>query len=251
MKKFNKLIVEGRNYKLTSKRKYKQLYRFKKETIEKVFNFAYDMSFGGKGQHRDHRSGGKKHRKNGEIFINTFQGKLAECCIYNFLFKKVDNLTEPDFETFDLGIWDSFDLELNGKKIAVKSTKFYGNLMLLESKDWTSEAEYKPNLDKGNALYDFFVLIRISGDGEMIMKNNKLLYSDECDREKLHEIICSKNWGGDIPGFITNDNLKNIIKHNYIIPKEAMLGKDTEMDAENYYVQSGDMSEIQDLLKLL
>ncbi|MFB5195317.1 hypothetical protein ACE198_10440 [Neobacillus sp. KR4-4] len=48
------------------------------EIVQKAFNFAYDMSFGKKGKHRTTRTGGDAERTNGEIFTNTFQGKLSE-----------------------------------------------------------------------------------------------------------------------------------------------------------------------------
>ena len=35
------------------------------DTVKKVFDFAYEMSYG-TGEHRNHRSGGDLKRKNGE-----------------------------------------------------------------------------------------------------------------------------------------------------------------------------------------
>ena len=79
------------------------------------------MTFGNRGAHRNHRTGGTILRKQGEIFPNTFQGKLAECAACN-LFYKVDRKVFPDFSVSKLGVWDSVDVVVNGKKIAVKST---------------------------------------------------------------------------------------------------------------------------------
>ena len=44
--------------------------------------------------------------------------------------------------------------------------------------------------------------------------------------------------------FISNlyKNQINIIKNNNVIPKSALLGKNTKMDAENYYIETGEMN---------
>lgn len=55
----------------------------------------------------EHRNGGELNRKNGEIFINTFQGKLAELAVYNEIYKLSNDvykkLSIPDFNIFGLG----------------------------------------------------------------------------------------------------------------------------------------------------
>lgn len=98
------------------------------------------MSFGNKGQHRDHRTGGNNKRKNGEIFINTFQGKLSEIAVSYFIRKlnktASKKLSKLDFETNSLGIWDDTDITVGNIKISVKFTSNKGNLLLLETKDW-------------------------------------------------------------------------------------------------------------------
>lgn len=208
------------------------------------------MSFGGKGEHRDHRSGGKSIRRKGQIFANTFQGKLAEFSIYNELSSKGISMDEPDLESYDLGRWDNYDFCINDKKISVKSTKFYGNLLLLEKKDWDENGEYIPNKDSGFSRYDYFILVRIKGNIEAIMRENKCLYSDVVRKDILEESITSKKWSYDIPGFITHKDLITVINDKYIIPQEAELNN-TKMDADNYYVQSGDMRDIHELFDML
>ena len=64
----------------------------KSSTIEKTFDFAYDMTFNKQGEHRNHRSGGTHVRRQGEIFADTFQGKLAEFAIYNHLISKREDI---------------------------------------------------------------------------------------------------------------------------------------------------------------
>lgn len=242
-------------YCITRKRNFKGESFLSKDDIEKVFNFAYEMAFG-KGEHRKYRSGGTKRRRNGEVFINTFQGKLAELAVHKE-FKKLNpkaykKLSEIDFEVYGLGKWDSVDLSLNDKKFSIKSTKFYGNLLLLEKKDWNENGEYLPNKEAELPyIYDYFVLVRISPDGELLMKREKMLYSDNAERDKLKEIITSQKWEYDIPGYISHGDLKYIINNGFVIQKGDLLNCKIEMDADNYYVQSGDLKDFKDLVKIL
>ncbi|NFS12031.1 hypothetical protein FDE77_12340 [Clostridium botulinum] len=246
-----KLNSSNNTYVFTSTKNFNKIHDFKSESIKLAFDFAYNMSFGGKGEHRNHRSGGDHKRKNGEIFINAFQGKLAEFGIFNEFHRNKIEIEVPDLETYELGKWDKYDFEVNDKKIAVKSTKNYGQLLLLETKDWTSKGEYKPNLSTGNAIYDYFILVRVSPSGEDIMKKNKMLYSNEIDKFTLEKIITSELWAYDIPGFINNKELVYAIENKFILPKLGQLGAKTKMDAENYYIQTGDMHDINEIFKLI
>lgn len=235
----------GNNYSINTKK------FFSNETItiipsglKKIFNFAYDMTFGGKGEHRDHRSGGETKRRNGEIFINVFQGKLAECGVYKFFRQNNIKLPSPDFKLYDLGKWDSCDFNYKNMNISVKSTTYFGNLMLLETKDWDTNGCYIPNSLK----YDYHILVRIKPDGKRLMKSKKLFFSDFCDKDALEKIIFNEKWEIEVTGYITNDDLKYLINNNYILPQGAILNEATKMDAENYYVQAGNLREINNIL---
>ena len=245
--------IENNEFIVNNKRAYKEIRTFKENTVEKVFDFAYEMSYG-QGEHRVHRSGGNLQRKNGEIFINTFQGKLAELAIYNEFFnlnKEVFNkLSQPDFDVYGLGKWDDMDLSLGKTIFSIKSTKYYGNLLLLETKDWDENAQYIPNLKIGETShYDYIILVRVAEDGEAIMKSNGLLHSNEVDRERLFNIINDYKWGYDIPGYIAHDDFINIIKNKQIIPKGVLLNSKTTMDAENYYEETGKLKDFFELVK--
>lgn len=185
-------------------------------------------------------------RKNGEIFANTFQGKLAECAVYNELHNKTD-ITMPDFDTYELGKWDTVDLKINGYEVSVKSTKAFGNLLLLETKDWNENGVYLPN----RAPYDYTLLVRMNPYCEDILKRARLLYSDTADISVLNNIICGESWKYDFAGFISLDELQYIIRNRLILPQGAMLNRRTKMDAENYYVQAGDMHEISEFLEAI
>lgn len=221
------------------------------DDVDECFEFAYGMTFGGRGAHRDHRSGGQAHRHLGEIFINTFQGKLAEFALYNYavLVGEMD-IDPPDTEMMELTRWDSFDMDIQGSIINVKSTKKRGNLLLLETKDWDSEGRYRPNSESGCEEYDFFVLARVDPDGERIMREQGLLYADIADADVLHKTILSERWRVNLAGYITGEELiDGVIEPGHILPQNSMLNGYTRMDAENYYVQAGDMHEIDELLK--
>lgn len=242
-KKINGLFIN-------SSVKFSPISAFKSETIEKVFEFAYGMSFGKEGEHRIYRSGGTHQRKMGEIFANVFQGKLAEFAFYNAVHGKLE-VNLPDLAKWELGVWDDTDFIVMDKKINIKSTKSFGNLLLLETKDWNKNGQYIPNIEKKSSTYDYFVLVRMNPFCEDIMKQNKILYSNVTDKGKLKTKVLSETWEYDIPGWISHDDLKMIINDGHIIKQGEMLNGRTKMDAENYYVQSGDMKRIDKLVEFL
>ena len=184
--------------------------------IRNAREFANNMTSKQQGEHREYRTGGSHYRSSKEIFINAFQGKLAEVAFYEYFKDKGLPINQPDFETYPIGQWDTFDFLINNKKINVKSTKHFGNLMLLEQGDWNNNAEYIPNLSTNNHIYDLFVLLRIDS------KTNKY----------------------DIPGFVTRSDLLQIIEQQHIIKKGQLLNGKIPMDANNYYLQAGDMRSI-------
>lgn len=245
--KFEPLRREENSYITTRKVAFKKVRDLKEETIDRVFDFAYTMAFDE--MHRKTRSGGRTKRKNGEVFANTFQGKLAECAAVNF-FYKYDDTIEIDFDTYDLGIWDKVDLTVCKKEVAVKSTKRFGQLLLLETKDWNHLGKYIPNLGTPNDTYDYIVMVRIDPSCEDLMKKNRLLYKDEIERTVLKNLVSQQNWSYDYVGYINNGDLKQIIKGKHIIPQGALLNGSTPMDAENYYVQAGDMRKLTDFDKI-
>lgn len=175
-------------YEFTNIREFESNKEVDKELVLEVFKFAYGMSFGNEGHHRKNRSGGKNKRKNGEIFADTFQGKLAEFAFWKELNENSIILSKPDINRTPLGTWDTVDFEYNGYKIAVKSTKSYGHLLLLETADWDNEGLYIPNENSGNGEYDFFILIRINPFTQQLLKTKKLLFSNDVIKEDLEKI---------------------------------------------------------------
>ena len=101
-----------------------------------MLEFAHAMTFGKSGEHRKYRSGGSHLRKNGKIFCDTFQGKLAEFFVNKELTRMSINCPKPSIEEQGLGVWDDEDFSIKNTLINVKSMAFFSNLLLLETKDW-------------------------------------------------------------------------------------------------------------------
>lgn len=234
-------VEEGKEHYYINKRIFfKPIGIVSKADVEATFNFAYDMTFGGKGVHRDHRSGGRQRRRMGQIFADAFQGKLAEFAMIDALSKRGVQVPPPDLETYGKGQWDLADLKIAGRLISIKSTKAIGNLILLETKDWDEEGRYLPS----NTIYRYHFMVRLRPFGTEIMKKNELLDSDEADRDTLAKLIMQEKWEYDIPGYIHFLDLGEVIRGKQIIPRGAFLGWKTLMDADNYYVQAGSLRGI-------
>jgi hypothetical protein len=223
-----------------------------KKILLDSFNFSYQMIFED-GHHRKHRSGGLNHRKKGELFANTFQGKIAEFIVFQELINSgLENCTAPDISINGKGIWDDVDLIYANKKINIKSTVFFANLFLLEKKDWNLNGEYIPNLKKdGTNNYDYFILVRIKPDLKKILKEHKLFYSDTISKEILKELIFKQKWTYDFGGICSIKTIKHIIKEEYCIPQHSLLNGSIKMDASNYYIQCGDLKEFDYLVEEL
>lgn len=240
---FMKLKREGNNYFTTSIKKFIPL-EIEEDIITKSFEFAYEMAFGN-GYHRNHRSGGQAERTPADIFCNTLQGKIAEIVVYDFFLTKGLHCEPLDFSINGKGVWDEADLVVNKNKISIKSTGHFSNLLLLETKDWDMQGSYIPNNCEGSNIYDYFILVRI--------KPNTISFRYAGDFEKsslLSEILAFK-WYYEIAGCCSKKTLEYIINENYIIPKNSLLNGKTKMDAENYYIQAGELKDINQLIHLL
>lgn len=247
---FKKLTQSGSNFLINNSRGFARTCDLG-DYVPRVFDFAFGMTFGNAGEHRNHRTGGQAGRKNGELFINTFQGKLAEFGIHQYLRANDIITAEPDLGMWALGRWDDSDLVVNGIKINVKSAAHFSNLLLLETGDWTGDGLYIPNNQTEQEAYSFFILSRIKPDGKKLMRDNRLMFSNTVEEQTLRNIITEQRWEFDIAGFINRDELRELIRLQYILPQNSLLNGKTSMDAENYYCQSGDMHPIGDIIPLL
>jgi hypothetical protein len=221
-----------------------------KQDFESALEFAFQMAFGQVGEHRAYRSGGNHRRKNGEIFSNTLQGKLAEIYFYRLLRDKIE-ISYPTLSLDPLGTWDDGDFVVNEKLISVKSTKHYGNLLLLERNDWTQDGAYVPSINSESRSYSAFVLVRISPDFDRLMRSRRLLYESNLQKQLLENISGELDWMFDVPGWIGINDLRSIIKSGEYLKQGHMLNGRTKMDADNYYVQTGDLRKIKTLIERL
>jgi len=219
----------------------------KRDYVNETLDFAYAMTFGRDGEHRKYRSGGSHTRKNGEVFCDTFQGKLAEFFVYQRLTSIGVDCPKPDVEKWGLGKWDDEDFSINNNLINVKSMAFFSNLLLLETKDWDETGKYIPN----NKTYDYFFVVRIKPELKKEFKNQRMLYSDDISLERIKSILEKQSFFADIPGYVTNSFLKEKIQAKQMLPKGSMLNGRIKMDAENYYVLSVDLEEFDNIKQYL
>lgn len=255
--KLNKLIKSKDNNKLnllSNPFHFMELGKLEYKFIRESYEFAYNMSFTSDGHHRKNRSGGSEKRKNVQIFCDAFNGKLGEFAVYQYFQKNKINIPYPDLSLMGKGKWDSCDfyLEKIQKNISIKTTKRVGNLLLLETKDWNDKGEYIPNIGTGNMKYDDFLLTRVDSDIISNLKKEKLYYLDEIEINKLESLLKMSSYDFDIAGVVSIEMLRKAIKERNIIKKDDFLQTlNTKLDAENYYIQSGDMYEINSYIKYL
>ncbi|SDN79014.1 hypothetical protein [Alkalicoccus daliensis] len=246
--------AEGTIHTFTNIKHFKPEKKFNSQTIDEVFKFAYGMSFGKKGIHRNYRSGGSHLRRNGELFADTFQGKLAEYAIYNKFTSEGLDVPLPDNDMYSLGAWDSGDFEIGNRKLSIKSTKSYGQLLLLETKDWNKGGLYIPDIEKNGGKYDATILVRLRPFASDLLKTKRLLYSDQATETELYKIITNETYEYDFGGVVTIGDLKKAIDNGHYILKDSYInriGNNNKLDASNYYVQTGDMKSVDSLIKHL
>ncbi|BDD08717.1 hypothetical protein FUAX_11490 [Fulvitalea axinellae] len=217
------------------------------ELLKRSLRFAFDMTYGQKGQHRPNRSGGDIQRDDWILFANTFQGKLAEFCLQSQLAGAGADIPEPDTETWALGQWDRYDLISDGKKINVKSAAYFSNLLLLEKHDWNDKAEYLPNMEDDPMFYDYFALVRIKPDIKTLFRKQRPKAGQIVTEKFIWPIVKNEIWQYDIPGQLPREAVAHCIQ-NQKLPKNALLNGRIRMDASNYYIQAGDFRNIHEII---
>jgi hypothetical protein len=237
---------DGHNFFIPTTKKFNPA-QIERNYVNETLDFAYAMTFGKGGEHRKYRSGGSHTRKNGEIFCDTFQGKLAEYFVYQKLISIGVDCPKPDIDKWGLGKWDDEDFVINNKLINVKSMAFFSNLLLLETKDWDETGKYIPN----NKSYDYFFVVRIKPDLKKEFRNQRMLYSDHISLERIKSTLERQSFFADLPGYITNLFLKEKIQEKQILPKGSILNGRIKMDAENFYILSSDFEEFKNVKEFL
>lgn len=243
---------EGNNiYEYTKPNYFANYGTLKYECVIASYAFAYAMSFSEEGHHRRKRSGGSRNRKNVEVFCDTFIGKLGEFSVYQYFRQHGITIDYPDVSIMGEGQWDSYDFVYKGRKIGVKTTKSFGNLILLETKDWSQNAQYIPNLKTGHAEYDDMLFVRVNTNIVTNLRRQRLYYQDNIDVNVLQKEFNLGPYEFDI-SHVPIDLIKAAIQNQSIINKgDYLKSKKTKMDAQNYYIQSGDMYSIQGYIQQL
>jgi hypothetical protein len=215
------------------------------DDIGQCLDFCWAMTYGKSGEHRNHRTGGIQSRNHHAIFQDVFVGKMGEIAFYRWcVARNKSKVSEVDFSCFELGKWDSSDFILENNRgeelhISVKTTKYFGNLLLLEKMDWIAEegkAIYLPNkISEDNGYYDFLVLCRVKSN-----LHELLSYIDESNKESLKSIQDNLKIELQVVGLVDNKFLLEVITSGkYTIFQGDILNSNTVMDADNYYIQSG------------
>ena len=154
--KFSRLDEKDDIFFINSKKIFKGIKFETQNLIKEVYDFTDGMTFNNDGEHRSYRSGGSLNRKNGEIFCNTFQGKLAEFAVYEDLKRNNFDTSRPDLKKYKLGIWDIYDLNLK-EKILQSNQQNILVIYYCWRKKTDNQANYIPNLDKKT---DIFIFVR-------------------------------------------------------------------------------------------
>ena len=245
-----KLRQDGDRYYINRKTPFSGI-QIDENSIIKSLDFSLKMSFGD-GFHREYRSGGTINRTNIEVLSNTFQGKLSEFCVIDYLNKYGLNIDNSiDLSVYGKGVWDTVDLIYESKKINIKSCSYFSNLLLLEKKDWNSKGHYIPNLSSSFYEYDYFILVRIKDDIKSILKKINTSQPKEFIIDSIRKTVHNLKFYYDIPGYFTTKTLIHIINNKYLLPKDSFLNGKIKMDASNYYLQSGDLRSIDFLINEL
>jgi len=193
--------------------------------VKRCFEFARKMADPNEfGAHNPNAFGGNERRDTDEIFQNAFQGKIAEFAFYN-VFKNRVSINEPDMDMWEQGKWEDTDfiLEKDHKKYAIslKSTKYSGNLLLLERDRYNENGEYLENAVGGDPIvHDYIFLARVKGIDSKFADN----YNDK----KLSQIQA------EISGYITNKMFRDCIMKNRYIQQGVLIGG-KPLKVDNYW----------------
>lgn len=223
------------------------------QAIERSKNFAYAMTFGGRGHHRAVRSGGNHVRMNGEIFLNTFNGKLGEFAVHEYITRLGYKVSDVDLSIAGEGVWDNGDFIVEGVNISVKTIKDYSQLLLLERTDWNQVGQYIPDLNNPEARQvDLHILVKLKGntDLEKELKKKRKFFS-ELTLEEIDKLLKDYQVHADVVGFATTEMLQEAIRDAQLVYQGEFLGKGTPIQADNYYIQAGDLLPMPQLTELL
>ncbi len=195
--------------------------------VKSCLDFAQAMAYGN-GHHQALAFAGDNHRRSpSQIFRDTLQGKIAEFGIHTFLHRKGVKVDEfPSCEVWGEGEWEDCDFTLNNGvvSVSVKSTKHFGNLLLLECHRYNQEGLYlEPSQGTQPIKHDYVFLVRVKG----------VTHSSVTAYNTSSAIKC------EVTGFITHMDFCELINRSQIIRKGVKIG--IPMIVDNYYVCANDL----------
>lgn len=207
----------------------------KEHSIKKCLDFAEMMVYGDGYQNPNSFGNEKEPRVSSEVFRDILQGKISEIGFYNFMFKqKIIPDKKPDFEVWGKGKWEDIDFTFNNGeiRISIKSTKHFGNLLLLEKHKYTKNGEFNQPVDGGEPFaYDNTFLVRVKGiDG-----------GNRSEYDNISSVQC------EISGHIDHARFLSIIAENQVVPQGCLLG--TPLKVDNYYTCVTDLISTDKFLK--
>ncbi len=97
--------------------------------------------------------------------------------------------------------------------------------------------------------------MRVKCELEKKLKAKRMFYSAVLEVNELKKIYSQLKKMNeiqfDIPGFLYKSNIQKVILNRQLIEKGKTLNGKTVMDADNYYVQAGNMYDINELFNEL
>lgn len=184
-------------------------------------------------------------RDKSTTFKNALTGKFGEFGLHRHFVNLGYNVPSPDLTIMPKGVWDDGDLFWEGKKISVKTTASWKDLLLLKKNEWDTDAGYLFGKDGIDYSYKAFFLCRLSPDLESLL--SMIVGNNDPGIDVIKSHLEQIRFTMDFPGFITIDDFKRIIKTDMCIPAKGKIGK-KEFDDALYYCQTGDLRDI-DLIR--
>lgn len=197
------------------------------DEIKQCFEFAVSMAEGEKHNTDSFASQNPRFtRETGSVFRDAFQGKIAEIAFYNYYSHKF-TLNPPDFDEWERGKWEDTDFIISDSKhnknysISIKSTKSFGNLLMLEKNRYNNHGEYLEGTNGKSVIHDLIFLIRIKGIDS--------IYPDTYYKKKFTGI------SAEITGYITHKDFVDAITNKQFIEAGTYINGCEELKVDNYY----------------
>lgn len=245
-KKFNPLRKEsdGR-YSVFSKKHYKDKIDVSEYAAECI-DHAYQLCWG---------SGyiKPKGRDKSAKFKDSLKGKLGEFALYKHLLSIGHEVKYPDLTVLGEGKWDDGDLFIEGKdekgnavskKLSVKTTYHFSDLLLLSKKEWDMNGGY---LYTGSGIPDYtykaFFLCRMRQNLDNVLD---ISGDEDPGMENLYKSLEGIRFSMEITGYINIEDFKRIIQQGMFFNIGDYVGK-KKWDESFYYCQSGDLRDIDDI----